>query len=65
MATLLTVAQIKRLGVCKNNLYASMADGSLPFKKVGAHRLVRDRDLLDWLAGKPEKAEAAAVEPAR
>ena len=57
--------QIKKLGICKNTLYSAMGDGSLPFKKIGAHRLVRDRDLLAWLAGKPEKAEAAAVEPAQ
>ena len=61
MANLIPMSEIKRLGICKSRIYDAMARGHLPYQRLGAHRLIKDDDLLKWLGGKPPEAERQAV----
>jgi len=49
----------KRIGVCRSQLYVELRNG-LPSCKIGRRRVVREVDLVAWLATKLTTGTGAA-----
>jgi excisionase family DNA binding protein len=55
-----SVAEVAHIcGLSRSTLYIEMASGRLPFRKLGARRLILAADLADFLQALPSGSKAA------